>query len=86
MFVPSKHRLRSNERKKKNLSVRLTAAVLKDFRSENKECGKYQLIFVTAEEVLSKPFLFSAENKMPHCSTHRPFVCLFLSKDSASGF
>ena len=43
---------------KEKLSNRLKAAILKDFRSENIDCGKYQLIFVSAEEVLSKPILF----------------------------
>ena len=43
---------------KEKLSNRLKAAILKDFRSENIECSKYQLIFVSAEEVLSKPILF----------------------------
>ena len=45
------------------LSNRLTAAILKDFRLENMECSKYQLIFVTAEEVLSKPILFCLKIK-----------------------
>ena len=40
------------------LSNRLTAAILKDLRLEIEQCSKYQLIFVTAKEVLSKPFLF----------------------------
>ena len=66
------------------VEIRLREAVLKDFRLENIECSKYQLIILTAEEVLSKPFLFSAEKKKPF--THRLFVCLFLSEDSASGF
>ena len=43
---------------KEKLSNRLKAAILKDFRSENIECSKYQLIFVSAKEVLSKPILF----------------------------
>ena len=45
------------------VEIRLREAVLKDFRLENIECGKYQLIILTAEEVLSKPFLFSVEKK-----------------------
>ena len=56
LFVASKYRLRSNERK---LSNRLTAAILKDFRLENIECSKYQRIFWTAQEVV------------PHCFTHQ---------------
>ena len=44
--------------KKKKILNRLTVAILKDFRLENMECSKYQLIFVTAEEVSSKPILF----------------------------
>ena len=68
------------------VEIRLTVDVIKDFRLENIECSKYQLIFVTAEEVLSKPFLFPAGKKKPHRFIHRLYVCLFLSKDSASGF
>ena len=45
------------------VEIRLREAVLKDFRLENIECSKYQLTILTAEEVLSKPFLFSAEKK-----------------------
>ena len=66
-FVASKYRLRPNGRKKEKSSNRLTAAILKDFRSENMECSKYQLIFVTAEEVLSKPILFCL--KIKNCFT-----------------
>ena len=50
-------------KKKEKLSNRLTAAILKEFRLENMECRKYQLIFVTAEEVLSKPIFFSGWTK-----------------------
>ena len=57
-FVASKYLLRPNGRKKEKLLNRLTVAILKDFRLENMECSKYQLIFVTAEEVSSKPILF----------------------------
>ena len=39
------------------------AAILKDFRSENLECSKNQLIFVTAEEVVSMLFLFRLKKK-----------------------
>ena len=42
------------------------------------ERSKYQLIFVTAEEVLSKPFL-SRLKQLPHLFNHRLYVCLFLS-------
>ena len=66
-FVASKYRLRPNGRKKEKSSNRLTAAILKDFRLENMECSKYQLIFVTAEEVLSKPILFCL--KIKNCFT-----------------
>ena len=51
------------------LSNRLMAAILKDFRSENLECSKNQLIFVTAEEVVSMLFLFRLKKKkLPHRS------------------
>lgn len=40
-------------------SMGLTAAALMDCRLEDTESGKYQLIFASAEEVLSKPFLSS---------------------------
>ena len=40
-------------------SMGLTAAALTDCRLEEIESGKYQLIFASAEEVLSKPFLSS---------------------------
>ena len=54
LFVASKYRSRSNE----EISAdRLMVAIIEDCRLENIECSKYQLIFVTAEEVLSKPFL-----------------------------
>ena len=62
MFIASKCRLRLNERK---LSNRLTAAILKDCRLKNIENSKYQLIFATAEEVLSKPFLSWLKKKLP---------------------
>ena len=74
-------------KKKEKSSNRLTAAILKDFRLENMECCKYQLIFVTAKEVLSKPILFCLKiKKLFHLFTHRLYVCLFLSDDNASGF
>ena len=73
-------------KKKEKLSNRLTAAILKEFRLENMECSKYQLIFVTAEEVLSKPILFWLNKKLFHRFTHRLYVCLFLSDDNGSGF
>ena len=38
------------------LSNKLPAAILKDFRLENIDCTKYQLIVVTADEILSKTF------------------------------
>ena len=62
LFIASKCRLRLNERK---LSNRLTAAILKDCRLKNIENSKYQLIFATAEEVLSKPFLSWLKKKLP---------------------
>ena len=73
-------------KKKEKLSNRLTAAILKEFRLENMEYSKYQLIFVTAEEVLSKPILFWLNKKLFHRFTHRLYVCLFLSDDNGSGF
>ena len=39
------------------LSYRLMAALFNDFCLENIECSKYELIFVTREEVLWKPYL-----------------------------
>ena len=39
---------------KGKLSSRFTAAILKDLRLEIKELRKYQLIFLTVEEALSK--------------------------------
>ena len=45
-------------KEKEKLSNRLTAAILKDLRLEIEQCSKYQLIFVAAKEVLSKPFFF----------------------------
>ena len=57
---------------KEKLSNRLTVAILKDLHLEIEQCSKYQLIFVTAEEVLSKPFLFwlkkikKKERKLPY--------------------
>ena len=62
------------------------AAILKDFRSEIIKCSKYQLIFVTAEEVLSMSFLFWPNKKLPYRFILQLLVCLFLSEDSASGF
>ena len=38
------------------------AAILKDFRLENIDCTEYQLIFLTAEEILSKTFLAEEQN------------------------
>ena len=65
-------------KKKEKSSNRLTAAILKDFRLENMECCKYQLIFVTAEEVLSKPILFCLKiKKLFHLFTHRLYVFCF---------
>ena len=40
------------------LSNYIYQAILKDFRLKNIDCTKYQLIFVTAEEISSKTFLF----------------------------
>ena len=60
------------------------AAILKDFRSEIIKCSKYQLIFVTAEEVLSMSFLFWPNKKLPYRFILQLLVCLFLSEDSAS--
>ena len=59
------------------LSNRLTTAILKDCRLENIECRKYQLIFVTAEEVLSKPFLSWLKKKK---KKKLPIVLLIGSK------
>ena len=66
---------------------RLKAAVLKDFRLENIECSKYQLIFVTAEEILLKPL---KKKKNQSAAAFEPFHSsaprVFLSEDYASGF
>ena len=59
---------------KEKLSNRLKAAILKDFRSEYIECSKYQLILVSAEEVLSKPILFWLKKKLFHSSVQRVFA------------
>ena len=63
LLVASKYRLRPNGSKNNKFSSRLTAVILKDFRLEVIEHSKYYLIFVTAEEVLSKPFLFFSRKK-----------------------
>ena len=61
---------------KEKLSNRLKAAILKDFRSENIECSKYQLIFVSAKEVLSKTILFWLKKTVSpfHSSAQRVFA------------
>ena len=41
------------------LSNKLPAPILKDFRLENIDCTKYQLIVVIADEILSKTFFSS---------------------------
>ena len=41
------------------LSNKLPAPILKDFRLENIDYTKYQLIVVTADEILSKTFFSS---------------------------
>ena len=71
---------------KEKLSNRLKAAILKDFRSENIECSKYQLIFVSAEEVFFETNSFLAKKKLFHHFTHRLNGCLLSLDDSASGF
>ena len=70
---------------KEKLSNRLAAAILRDFRLENIEWSKCQVIFVTEDEVFSKPFL-SCLKKLPHCFTHQLCMYLFLSEDRPSGF
>ena len=72
-----------DDQMEEKLSQRLTAAILKDFRSENIECSKYQLIFMTAEEVSSKLFLSRLRNKTASLF-QRIYVCLFLLEESAS--
>ena len=44
-------------------SMGLTAAALANCRLKDVESGKYQLIFASAVEVLSKPFLCSLKKK-----------------------
>ena len=44
-------------------SMGLTAAALTESRLEDTESAKYQFIFASAEEVLSKPFLSSLKNE-----------------------
>ena len=55
--------------------------VCADFLQTNcgvwEKCSKFQLIFVTAEEVLSKPFLSSLKKRLPHRFTNQLYVCLF---------
>ena len=65
-------------KKKEKSSNRLTAAILKDFRLENMECCKYQLIFVTAKEVLSKPILFCLKIKKTVSPFHSSALCVFV--------
>ena len=72
----SKYLFRSNKRKNREIA-RVKAAIVKDFCLENMECNKFQLIFVTAEEVLSKPFLSSLKKRLPHRFTNQLYVCLF---------
>ena len=85
LFVALKNPIKWKE--KEELSNRLKAAILKDFRSENIVYSKYQLIFVSAEEVLSKFILFWLKKKKTvspfHSSAQRVFVSL---DNSASGF
>ena len=45
-----------NDQMEENSQIE-TADIFKDFRLENIECSNYQLVFWTAQEVLSKPFL-----------------------------
>ena len=75
LFVALKNPIKWKE--KEELSNRLKAAILKDFRSENIVCSKYQLIFMSAEEVLSQFILFWLKKKLFHRFTHRLNVCLF---------
>ena len=70
---------------KEKLSNRLAAALLRDFRLENIEWSKCQVIFVTEEEIFSKPFLSCLKKtaSLFHSSALHVF---FLSEDSPSGF
>ena len=70
---------------KEKLSNRLAAAILRDFRLENIEWSKCQVMFVTEDEVISKPFL-SCLKKLPQYFTHQLYMYLFLSEDSPFGF
>ena len=45
-----------HDQMEEKLSNKLPAPILKDFRLENIDCTNYQLIFMTAEEILSKTF------------------------------
>ena len=87
VFVSSKYLLRPNGRK---IVKQINSSSAQGLQFENIECSKYQLIFVTAEQVFSRSFLFwlktTTTTKTAHRFTHRLYVCLFLSKDSASGF
>ena len=65
------------------VEIRLTVAVLKDFRLENIECSKYQLTILTAEEVLSKPFLFSAGKKKSLTVSLIGFTCVCFCRKTA---
>ena len=64
---------------KEKLSSRLTAAILKDLRLEIKELRKYQLIFVTAEEVLSKKI--NKDRKLPYRFNPLHVIGTIISQD-----
>ena len=56
-------------------SIGLTVATLTGCQLEDIECGKYQLVFASAENVLVKPF-FSSMKKTP-TPFHQSFpVCI----------
>ena len=64
---------------------RLTAAILKVCRLKNIDCSNYQLMFMAAEEVLSKTSL-SWVKKTASPSHSSALRVLSLSGDSASRF
>ena len=56
-------------------SIGLTVATLTGCHLEDIECGKYQLVFASAENILVKPF-FSLMKKIP-TPFHQSFpVCI----------
>ena len=47
-------------------SIGLTVATLTDCRLEDMECGRHQLVFASADNVLMYPFFSLMKKKKPH--------------------